>query len=116
MKSSRLIAVQRKPTALVAEQVAPATIGAVIVVNFGSSALLEQNLARVEVPEGSFIVVVDCFSDAAERARVASACTNAGCSSRRLWWRFFGHGSGNQTCTPASESGVIMCATTSTAS
>lgn len=78
MKSSRLIAVQRKPTALVAEQVAPATIGAVIVVNFGSSALLEQNLARVEVPEGSFIVVVDCFSDAAERARVASACTTHG--------------------------------------
>ena len=69
---------QRKPTALVAEQVAPATVGAVIIVNFGSSALLEQNLARVEVPEGSFIVVVDCFSDAAERARVASACTTHG--------------------------------------
>lgn len=51
---------------------------AVIVVNFGSSALLEQHLARVEVPEGSFIVVVDCFSDTAERTRVDKACAEHG--------------------------------------
>ena len=52
------------------------TVAALIVVNFGSSALLEQNLARVQVPEGSSVVVVDCFSDTAERTRVAKSCAD----------------------------------------
>src|SRR3546814_17117831 len=48
--------------------------------------------------------------------RLASSATNGGWISRRLWWRFLGHGSGKYTCTPASESGATMSRTTSTAS
>ena len=54
------------------------SVAAIVVVNFGSSALLEQHLARVEVPAGSFIVTVDCFSDLAERTRVARSCADHG--------------------------------------
>lgn len=43
---------------------------AVVVVSFGSSALLARNAARLELPEGGRVVVVDCFSSGAERERV----------------------------------------------
>lgn len=43
---------------------------AVVVVNFGSSALLRAHAASIELPPGGWIVVVDCFSSSAEQARV----------------------------------------------
>ena len=47
------------------------------------------------------------------RSRSAISATVAGCSSRRLWWRAFGQGSGKKTRTPVSESGPNMCSSTS---
>ena len=52
---------------------------AVIVVNYGATALLEQNLARIS--EGGLdarFVVVDNFSTVQERARVTQACERYG--------------------------------------
>lgn len=43
---------------------------AVIIVNFGSSDLLQQNAVGLELPPSGRLVVVDCFSDLAERDRV----------------------------------------------
>lgn len=43
---------------------------AVVVVNFASSTLLERNAAALVLPAGGRLVIVDCFSDAAERERV----------------------------------------------
>lgn len=50
---------------------------ALVVVNFGSSDLLESNLATMTLPHGVRVVVVDCFSSTAERARVATLCAEA---------------------------------------
>lgn len=44
---------------------------AVVVVNYGSSALLRLNAASMIVPAGGRVLVVDCFTDVAERDRVA---------------------------------------------
>ena len=41
-----------------------------------------QSVARRSCPPGA--------------SRDAASATNAGCSRRRLWWRFLGHGSGNR--------------------
>src|SRR3954447_7603402 len=49
-------------------------------------------------------------------SRSAISATVAGCSSRRLWWRAFGQGSGKNSRTPVSESGPNMCSSTSTPS
>src|SRR6266571_1513315 len=46
----------------------------------------------------------------------ASSAANGAWMRRRLWWRFFGQGSGKKMCTPSSASGAIMCCSTSTAS
>ena len=43
---------------------------AVVVVNFGSSDLLRRHAASLELPPQGRLVVVDCFTDAAERDRV----------------------------------------------
>ena len=45
-----------------------------------------------------------------------SARRSSGCSSRRLWWRDLGHGSGKNTRTPVSDPGPTMCSSTSTPS
>lgn len=52
---------------------------AIVVVNYGSSALLLQNLAPLasELP-GATVVVVDNFTDEAERARVVAVCAARG--------------------------------------
>lgn len=50
---------------------------ALVVVNYGSSALLELNLARITVaPEHGFIVVVDNYTTMEERTRVARLATD----------------------------------------
>jgi GT2 family glycosyltransferase len=51
---------------------------ALIVVSYGSSALLEENLAAASIPPGVRVVVVDCFSSPSERARVAALCSAHG--------------------------------------
>ncbi|MFI8592965.1 glycosyltransferase family 2 protein [Microbacterium sp. NPDC078428] len=43
---------------------------ALVIVNYGSSELLARNAARLELPSRCRLVVVDCFSSDAERARV----------------------------------------------
>lgn len=43
---------------------------AVVIVSFGSSKLLRRNAAALELPSSGRIVVVDCYSSAAERERV----------------------------------------------
>lgn len=43
---------------------------AVVIVNFGSSALLLEHAASIELPPGGWVIVVDCFSSSTERARV----------------------------------------------
>ncbi|MGB3731833.1 glycosyltransferase family 2 protein [Microbacterium sp.] len=50
----------------------PAPAFALVVVNYGSSAMLVENLAPLRMPEGGCVIVVDCFTDEAERARVAA--------------------------------------------
>jgi GT2 family glycosyltransferase len=45
---------------------------AVVVVNYGSSALLERNLRPISRASGARVVVVDNLTDAAERARVVA--------------------------------------------
>src|SRR3954464_6852699 len=50
------------------------------------------------------------------RSRSAIRATVSVCSSLRLWWRAFGHGSGKNTRTPVSDSGPNMCSSTSTPS
>lgn len=52
---------------------------AVIVVSYGSSGLVEQNLAGLsdDWPELD-VVIVDCFTDAAERAAVQAVCERHG--------------------------------------
>lgn len=52
----------------------PGITAALIVVSFGSSALLEENLAVATLPAGVRVVVVDCFSSAQEQVRVAELC------------------------------------------
>ena len=56
------------------------SLAALIVVSFASSALLEANLARVQLPPGVRVIVVDCYSSEQERARVASLCATHGWS------------------------------------
>ena len=46
----------------------------------------------------------------------ASSATNGGCTSRRLWWRFFGHGSGKNRFTASKQASGNECGTTSAAS
>lgn len=43
---------------------------AVVVVNYGSSELLERDVALLELPRAGRLIVVDCFTDGAERERV----------------------------------------------
>lgn len=51
---------------------------AIVIVNYGSSRLLETNAARLRLPAEGAVVVVDCFSDADERARVAATAQRHG--------------------------------------
>ncbi|MGC5077591.1 glycosyltransferase family 2 protein [Agrococcus sp. DT81.2] len=51
---------------------------AVIVVSFGSSGLLRRNLAAIDLSAEAAVVVVDCFSDAAERERVRALARERG--------------------------------------
>ncbi|MET0811925.1 MAG: glycosyltransferase family 2 protein [Microbacterium sp.] len=51
---------------------------ALIVVNFASSGLIAQNLGGMTLPDGVSVVVVDCYSSADERARVAALCDAQG--------------------------------------
>ncbi|MFA4841220.1 MAG: glycosyltransferase family 2 protein, partial [Agrococcus sp.] len=51
---------------------------AVIVVSFGSSGLLRANLAAIDLPGEAVVVVVDCFSDAAERERIRGLALERG--------------------------------------
>lgn len=51
---------------------------ALLVVSYGSSALLERNLAPLPVPEGGTVVVVDCRTDAVERDRVRELAARHG--------------------------------------
>ncbi len=48
--------------------------------------------------------------------REAASAAKSGCTRRRLWWRFFGHGSGKNTLIAASEAAGTMSRSTSTAS
>lgn len=59
---------------------APGTaVGAIVVVNYGSSALIRANLLPEAVAEsGCLVVVVDNFSTAAERTAVAELCAERG--------------------------------------
>jgi N-acetylglucosaminyl-diphospho-decaprenol L-rhamnosyltransferase len=54
---------------------------AVIIVNYGSSALLESGAARLALPANGTVVLVDCFSDVDERARVAALAERHGWTS-----------------------------------
>ncbi|MDX2377464.1 glycosyltransferase family 2 protein [Microbacterium sp. LRZ72] len=54
---------------------------ALIIVNYGSSGLLEANAAANELPGGCELIVVDCYSGHAERARVAALCERHGWSA-----------------------------------
>ena len=63
-----------------------------------------QNLLRVFLPVGRDVQI------AAGLQPDASRCTNGGCISRRLWWRFFGQGSGKKTWTPARLRSARSCA------
>ncbi|MCO7203230.1 glycosyltransferase family 2 protein [Microbacterium sp. CnD16-F] len=51
---------------------------AVVIVNYGASAILEPNAATVQPPGDGFVVVVDCFSSTDERARIDVACRRHG--------------------------------------
>lgn len=51
---------------------------AVVVVSFGSSRLLRQNLAALELPPSGIVVVVDCFSRAEERELVRALALERG--------------------------------------
>ncbi|MCM3695171.1 glycosyltransferase family 2 protein [Microbacterium oleivorans] len=51
---------------------------AVVIVNYGASAILEPNAATVTPPADGFVVVVDCFSSADERQRIEAACHRHG--------------------------------------
>ncbi|MCR8670990.1 glycosyltransferase family 2 protein [Agrococcus sp. HG114] len=51
---------------------------AVVVVSFASSALLRRYAARLSLPEGGRLVVVDCFSGDEERARVRDLAAEHG--------------------------------------
>lgn len=50
------------------------TRAALVVVNYGSSRLLDTNLGTMEIPEDVSVVVVDCFTTHEERARVRDLC------------------------------------------
>ncbi|WP_347756885.1 glycosyltransferase family 2 protein [Agrococcus sp. ProA11] len=52
------------------EVAAPLPAFAVVIVNFGSSTLLREHAASIELPAGGRIIVVDCFSGSREQARV----------------------------------------------
>jgi GT2 family glycosyltransferase len=54
---------------------------AIVVVNYGSSELLEQNLLPLARQSGSRIVVVDNLTTAAERSRVVALCEREGWSA-----------------------------------
>ncbi|MBO3096477.1 glycosyltransferase [Cellulomonas dongxiuzhuiae] len=58
--------------------VGPGPRTALVVVNYGSSALLEQNLARTARAPGASVVVVDSLSTAGERAAVRALATAHG--------------------------------------
>lgn len=51
---------------------------AVVTVNYGSSALVGQNFARLELPQGSRLVIVDSFTSAAERDAVRAVADRLG--------------------------------------
>ncbi len=70
-----------------------------------------QHLLRVFFPVGGAMQIA-ARRDAATPARP----TSGGWIRRRLLCRALCHGSGKNTCTPASEAGAIMCVSTSTAS
>lgn len=56
-------------------------LAAIVIVNFASSDLLLTHAATVAFPEGSLVVVVDCFSDVDERQKVATICEQHGWSA-----------------------------------
>ena len=66
------------------------------------SAYGSQSVARYSRPPG--------------RSTRWTSAANPGWTSRRLWWRFFGHGSGNQTSTSSTLAGASRCSSTSSAS
>lgn len=43
-----------------------APVGALLIVNYGSHALIEENLTRTRLPDGAVVVIVDNYSDAGE--------------------------------------------------
>lgn len=51
---------------------------AVVIVNYGAVSIVESNAATLAPPGDGFVVVVDCFSSAAERERVEAACARHG--------------------------------------
>lgn len=51
---------------------------ALIVVNYGSSRLLAENLGRMELPSDVTVIIVDCFSNEGERAAVRELCARRG--------------------------------------
>lgn len=51
---------------------------AIVIVSYGSSELLRRNAGSLDVPPSGRIVVVDCFSDAAERERVRAIAEQRG--------------------------------------
>lgn len=83
----------------------------VVIVNFGSSALLTANAGAMTLPEGVFLVVVDCFSDDDERARVRALCADRGWDAVLLD-RNLGFGGGvNAGAERAIASGADVVAT-----
>ena len=57
---------------------APGPRAVLVVVSYGSAALLRANLGTIEVPEEISVVVVDCFSTPAEREAVATLAAERG--------------------------------------
>lgn len=55
-----------------------AVSSAIVVVNFGSAALLTANAARMTLPDGARMIVVDCFSETREQERVSVMCAEQG--------------------------------------
>ena len=60
----------------------------------GAVAPLRAGIEHVEHVLGVVRPVGGQVQEAARRTRVASKPTKPGWIRRRLWWRFFGHGSG----------------------
>lgn len=57
---------------------APLPAFAIVIVNFGSSALLREHAASIELPPAGWIIVVDCFTSRSEQARVRALAEQHG--------------------------------------